>query len=374
LGLGEARLGKFVAECNRPDSIVRIDPMTNRHFPNECRSRHIAPNGEGVAMVEISRRESVGLAAVGAGLALCAPVTAAAAGANAAAGPSSVRHRNVEVDGIRMFYREAGDPKLPTLMLLHGFPSSSHMFRHLLPALADRFHLVAPDYPGFGFSDFPPRDRFDYSFAGYAGLIGRFADALGLDRFGLYLQDYGAPIGLRLALSRPESIAFLIVQNGNAYAEGLSPGWDPLKAYWREPSPANREQLKGWLGPDGTRLQYAAGLRDDQLTLLSPELWTLDWALLSRPGNIDLQLDLFGDYAGNVALYPEFQAYFRSRRPSTLIAWGQNDPFFTIAGARAFLRDLPSAELHLLDGSHFLLETHGPEVASLIRNFARKLA
>lgn len=326
-------------------------------------------------MVEISRRESVGLAAAGAGLALCAPFAAAAAGANASTCASNpVRHRTVDVGGIQMFYREAGDPNLPTLLLLHGFPSSSHMFRHLLPALADCFHLVAPDYPGFGFSDFPPRERFAYSFAGYAELIGRFADALGLKRFGLYLQDYGAPIGLRLALARPEAIAFLILQNGNAYAEGLSPGWDPLKAYWREPSPANREQLKGWLGPDGTRLQYAAGLRDDQLPLLSPELWALDWALLSRPGNIDLQLDLFGDYAGNVDLYPEFQAYFRRRRPPTLIAWGKRDPFFTMDGARAYLRDLPLAELHFLDGSHFLLETHGREIADLIRQFVRKLA
>lgn len=247
------------------------------------------------------------------------------------------------------------------------------MFRNLMPALEDRFHVIAPDYPGFGFSEFPGRDRFDYSFAGYADLVAGFTDALGLGSYGLYIQDYGAPIGLRLALKRSDAVRFLIVQNGNAYEEGLSAGWDPLKAYWRDPSPTNREQLKGWLGADGTKLQYTAGLRPEQVELLSPELWALDWALLSRPGNIDLQLDLFGDYASNVALYPRFQAWFREQRPPTLIAWGRNDPFFTEAGARAFLRDLPDAELHLLDGSHFLLETHGPEVVALIRDFARRL-
>jgi pimeloyl-ACP methyl ester carboxylesterase len=284
-----------------------------------------------------------------------------------------VRHRSVRVGRIELFYREAGDPRLPTLLLLHGFPSSSHMFRHLMPALADRFHLVAPDYPGFGFSEFPERDRFDFSFAGYAELVAGFTDALGLSNYGLYIQDYGAPIGLRLALKRPGAVRFLIVQNGNAYEEGLSAGWDPLKAYWRDPSPANREQLKGWLGADGTKFQYTAGLRPEQIELLSPELWALDWTLLSRPGNIELQLDLFGDYAGNVALYPDFQAWFREHRPPTLIAWGRNDPFFTEAGARAFLRDLPTADLHLLDGSHFLLETHGTEVFALIRDFADRL-
>lgn len=286
-----------------------------------------------------------------------------------------VRHRSVKVRGVEIFYREAGDTRLPALLLLHGFPSSSHMFRHLIPALSDTFHLVAPDYPGFGFSEFPARDRFDYSFAGYADAVAAFTDALGLDRYGLYIQDYGAPIGLRLALMRPRSVRFLIVQNGNAYDEGLSAGWDPLKAYWRDPSSANRGKLKGWLGADGTKRQYSAGLSAEQAELLSPELWALDWALLSRPGNIELQLDLFGDYATNVALYPRFQAWLRERRPPTLIVWGQNDPFFTKAGAKAFLRDVPDAELHLLGGSHFLLETHGSEVAALIRDFAgRRLA
>ena len=323
-----------------------------------------------------NRRETIGLAAIGAtGLAIGQMPSPARAERSATSADRRVRHRSVKVRGVEIFYREAGDPGLPTLLLLHGFPSSSHMFRNLIPALSGTFHLVAPDYPGFGFSEFPERDRFDYSFAGYADVIAAFTDALGLDRYGLYIQDYGAPVGLRLALERPRAIQFLIVQNGNAYDEGLSAGWDPLKAYWRDPSPANRAKLKGWLGADGTRLQYTAGLKPDQAELLSPELWTLDWALLSRPGNIELQLDLFGDYATNVALYPRFQVWFRERRPPTLIVWGKNDPFFTEAGAKAFLRDLPDAELNLLDGSHFLLETHGAEVQQLIRDFAaRRLA
>lgn len=315
-----------------------------------------------------SRRDSMTLGALGAA-AMVAPVGTAASPAPCMTTPP-IRHRYTKVRGIDIFYREAGLPGAPTLLLLHGFPSSSHMFRNLIPALADRFHIVAPDYPGFGFSEFPARDRFAYGFESYASLMAEFAGAIGLQNFGLYVQDYGAPIGFRLALQWPDAIRFLVVQNGNAYAEGLSPGWDPLKAYWRDPSAQNREKLKGWLGADGTRLQYAAGLRPDQLELLAPELWALDWALLSRPGNIELQLDLFRDYASNVELYPRFQGWFRERQPPTLIAWGKNDPFFTLAGANAFLRDLPSAELNLIDGSHFLLETHGADVARLTRQFA----
>lgn len=315
-----------------------------------------------------SRRDSMGLGAVATALVLGTPGSASRA-STVPARPV-VRHRTVKVGGIDIFYREAGRPDAPVLLLLHGFPSSSHMFRNLMPALADRFRLIAPDYPGFGFSQFPAREAFAYGFDAYARLIGDFLDALKVNRFGLYIQDYGAPIGLRLALKRPDSVTFLVVQNGNAYEEGLSPGWAPLKAYWREPTPANREKLRGWLGADAARFQYAAGLRPEQIELLSPELWSLDWALMQRPGNLDLQLDLFGDYGSNVALYPEFQKWFRLRQLPTLIAWGKNDPFFTEAGAKAYLRDLPKAELHLLDGSHFLLETHGVEAAQLIRQFA----
>jgi pimeloyl-ACP methyl ester carboxylesterase len=284
------------------------------------------------------------------------------------------RHNTIEVDGLKIFYREAGPRDAPAMLLLHGFPSSSHMFRHLMPALADRYRLVAPDYPGFGYSAFPDRRAFAYSFDSYARLVNRFAQRVGLDRYILYVQDYGAPVGLRLALLHPERVSGLIVQNGNAYEEGFSDAWDPLKAYWRDPTPPNREKLRGWLTPDGTRFQYAAGLPDTLAERLSPDTWTLDWSLLSRPGNIDLQLDLFGDYQSNVTLYPRFHAFFRTHRPPTLIVWGRYDPFFTEAGAKAYLRDIPNAELHLLDAGHFALETHGAEVASLIRKFFEKQA
>jgi pimeloyl-ACP methyl ester carboxylesterase len=282
---------------------------------------------------------------------------------------TKVRHRSIDVEGVRIFYREAGRRDAPTLLLLHGFPSSSHMFRHLMPALADRWHVVAPDYPGFGASEFADPKSFRYSFESYARVVDRFTQALGLERYALYIQDYGAPVGLRLALRAPERVSALVVQNGNAYEEGLSREWEPLQAYWREPTAARREQLRGWLGADGTRAQYTAGLADAQIELLSPDTWVLDWALLSRPGNLDIQLDLFGDYQSNLALYPAFQAFFRERRPPTLIVWGERDPFFTVAGARAYRRDLPQAELHLLDAGHFALETHGQEIAALMRDF-----
>jgi pimeloyl-ACP methyl ester carboxylesterase len=285
---------------------------------------------------------------------------------------TKVRHRSVTIDGVRIFYREAGPAGAPTLLLLHGFPTSSQMFRHLMPALADRWHVVAPDYPGFGASDFPDPTAFAYSFESYARLVERFTRTLGLDRYALYIQDYGAPIGLRLALLAPERVSALIVQNGNAYEEGLSSEWEPLRAYWRDPSASRREQLRGWLGADGTKAQYTAGLTESQIELISPDNWALDWARLSRPGNIDVQLDLFGDYQSNLALYPEFQAFFRARRPPTLIVWGERDPFFTVAGARAYLRDLPHAELNLFDAGHFALETHGPEIAAAMRGFLER--
>jgi pimeloyl-ACP methyl ester carboxylesterase len=282
---------------------------------------------------------------------------------------AKVKHRIVATDGVRIFYREAGPKDAPAVLLMHGFPSSSHMFRHLIPALADRYHVVAPDYPGFGNSDFPDPKEFRYSFESYAQVMHRFVQAIGLTHYALYIQDYGAPVGLRLALLAPERVTALIVQNGNAYAEGLSGEWDPLKAYWRDPTPINREKLRGWLNPDGMRLQYTAGLPASQIELLSPDTWTLDWSLLSRAGNIDVQLDLFGDYQTNIAIYPKFHTFFRERRPPTLIVWGRYDPFFTVEGAQAYKRDLPAAELHLLDAGHFALETHLPEIAILIRDF-----
>lgn len=322
-------------------------------------------------MSSMTRRSTLQMAAALAGLAATPAVSTAAEAMDAVPDFDhlTVRHRTVKVGNLEIFYREAGRPNAPAILLLHGFPTSSHMFRHLIPALADRYRVVAPDYPGFGNSSFPDRKGFTYSFANLAQTIAKFTDAVGLNRYAIYIQDYGAPVGLRLALLRPDRIVAIITQNGNAYEEGLSEGWDPLRAYWADPTPENRATLAGWLGEAGTKLQYTAGVRQDQLERLSPDNWTLDWTKLARPGNADAQIDLFGDYKTNVALYPAFQRYFRERQPPTLILWGKNDPFFTVAGARAFLRDLPNAELDLIDASHFLLETHGPYAAYLIRRF-----
>jgi pimeloyl-ACP methyl ester carboxylesterase len=286
-----------------------------------------------------------------------------------------IAHRSIAVDGIRIFYREAGPPGAPVLLLLHGFPSSSFMFRDLMPRLSDRWRVIAPDYPGFGASDFPAPAEYEYSFANLTRTLERFTTTLGLTRYALYIQDYGAPIGLRLALAHPGRVSALVVQNGNAYEEGLSAAWDPLKAYWRHPTRENRESLRGWLTEEGMRQQYVAGMPETEAARFSPDTWVLDWARLSRPGNIDVQIGLFGDYRSNLALYPQFQEFLRSRRPPTLIVWGRFDPFFTEAGARAYLRDVPDAELHLLHAGHFALETRGAEIAELMREFLdRRLA
>jgi pimeloyl-ACP methyl ester carboxylesterase len=266
-----------------------------------------------------------------------------------------------------IFYREAGPKDASTILLLHGFPTSSHMFRNLIPLLADRFHVVAPDLPGFGFSDAPDRAGFPYTFQNLATVIDRFTHTVGLRRYSLYVFDYGAPVGFRLALAHPERIAAIISQNGNAYEEGLSEGWNPIQKYWREPTLENREALREFLKPEAIKSQYLYGVPDP--ALLPPECYELDSALLARPGNDDIQLDLFLDYASNVALYPKFQEYFRSRRPPTLAVWGNSDPFFLPRGAEAFRRDNPGAEVHFYDTGHFALETHYPEIAGAIRDF-----
>ncbi|AGA24498.1 alpha/beta fold hydrolase [Singulisphaera acidiphila] len=281
-----------------------------------------------------------------------------------------VRYRTVTVEEHDVFYREAGDRKNPTLLLLHGFPSSSHMFRDLIPLLADRFHLVAPDLPGFGFSDAPDRAQFSYTFDHLAKLIEGFTDAVGLDRYAIYVFDYGAPVGFRLAMARPERVMAIISQNGNAYEEGLSTGWNPIQAYWQEPNAANREALRFLLTPEATKWQYAHGVSDG--TRVAPESYTLDSALLARPGNDEIQLDLFLDYANNVALYPKFHAYFAANQPPFLAVWGQHDPFFLPAGAEAFRRDNPNAEVYFFDTGHFALETHAGEIATAIRSFLDK--
>ncbi|MFE0758548.1 alpha/beta fold hydrolase [Inquilinus sp. NPDC058860] len=280
---------------------------------------------------------------------------------------TAIRYRQTDVDGFRIFYREAGSPGAPKLLLLHGFPSAGHMFRDLIPLLADRFHVVAPDLPGFGQSDMPDRAAFRYSFDGIAQVIDRFTEVIGFSRYAVYVFDYGAPTGFRLALRHPERIAAIISQNGNAYQEGLSEGWNPIRAYWQDPSAANREALRAILTPETTRWQYVHGVADE--TLVSPDGYTLDSHYLARPGADEVQLDLFLDYASNVALYPEFQAYFRKHRPPFLAVWGRNDPFFLPAGAEAFKRDLPDAEIRFFDTGHFALETHAREIADAIRVF-----
>jgi len=278
-------------------------------------------------------------------------------------------HNFATIDGHQIFYREAGAKDAPTLLLLHGFPTSSHMFRNLIPTLADRYQVIAPDLPGFGFSKSPNREQFGYTFENLAAVIDRFTEQIGLDRYGIYIFDYGAPVGLRLALAHPERITTIISQNGNAYEEGLSQGWNPIQKYWKDPTPANRAALKDFLTPDATKSQYLHGVADE--TLVAPEAYALDSALLARPGNDEIQLDLFLDYASNVALYPKFQSYFRTHRPPLLAVWGKNDPFFLPQGAEAFRRDNPEAEVHLFDTGHFALETHASEIAGVILNFLR---
>jgi pimeloyl-ACP methyl ester carboxylesterase len=288
-------------------------------------------------------------------------------------GTAAVRHRIMEIDGITLFYREAGPADAPVVVLLHGFPSSSHMFRNLIPALSDRYHVIAPDYPGFGESAAPDRAQFRYSFAQFAALTDTLLTRLDARRYALYVMDYGAPVGYRLALRHPERVTALIVQNGNAYVEGLLQFWDPIKAYWTSGSQHDRDALRPGTTLEATRSQYLDGVRDT--SRIDPAAWVYDQAKLDRPGNVEIQLDLFYDYRTNVALYPRFQEFFRERQPPTLIVWGKNDAIFPSPGARAYLRDLPHAELHLLDTGHFALEDKGEAIASLMLDFLdRKLA
>jgi pimeloyl-ACP methyl ester carboxylesterase len=280
-----------------------------------------------------------------------------------------IRYRTVDVDGFKVFYRESGPADALKLLLLHGFPSAGHMFRDLIPLLADRFRIVAPDLPGFGQSDMPSREKFSYTFDNIAKVIDRFTEVIGLDRFAVYVFDYGAPTGFRLAVRHPERITAIISQNGNAYEEGLSEGWSPIRVYWQDPSQANRKALRAFLTPDTTRWQYTHGVPDE--TLVSPDGQNLDNFYLARPGADDVQLDLLGDYKSNVALYPSFQEYFRTHKPPLLAVWGKNDPFFVPAGAEAFRRDNPRAVVRFFDTGHFALETHAREIAESIRDFLK---
>jgi len=287
--------------------------------------------------------------------------------ASVSAPPVVTHHRIRTVDGLEIFYREAGRVDAPVLVLLHGFPSSSHMYRNLVPALADTYHVVAPDLPGFGLSAMPPLDRFDYGFSTFAKVVDGLLEQLGARRYALYVMDYGAPTGFRLALDHPDRVTALIVQNGNAYEDGMGDFWNPTRALWADNSAANRDAILPFLTLEGTRFQYVSGVRDE--TRIDPAAWMHDQLFLDRPGNVAIQLEIIYDYRTNVALYPEIHAYFRDRQPPTLILWGANDPIFVVEGAHAFLRDLPHAELHLLDTGHFALEDKADEMVPLIRDF-----
>jgi pimeloyl-ACP methyl ester carboxylesterase len=282
-----------------------------------------------------------------------------------------IHYRTAAVGDHQIFYREAGDPNQTTLLLLHGFPSSSHMFRNLIPLLADRFHIVAPDLPGFGFSQSPPRSQFKYTFDNLATVIEAFTEVVRLQRYALYVFDYGAPVGYRLAMKHPERVTAILSQNGNAYEEGLSDAWDPIRRYWAEPTAENRNAVcDALLTFEGTRWQYTHGVANPEM--VAPESYTLDSALLERPGNKDIQLDLFLNYASNLALYPAFQQYFRDAKPPLLAIWGKHDPFFIPPGAEAYRRDNPNAVVKFLDTGHFALETHVEEIAAAIHRLMAK--
>ncbi len=281
-----------------------------------------------------------------------------------------MHHKTARVDDLDVFYREAGSEKAPAILLLHGFPTSSNMFRNLIPRLAGSFHVVAPDYPGFGQSSMPDHENFAYTFENLTNVVEKLVEQLGIDKFSLYVMDYGAPIGYRLALRRPTQVQALIVQNGNAYEEGLREFWDPIKKYWADPRPENRTALHVLVEPKSTRWQYENGVSDR--TLLDPTTWLVDQVGLDRPGNRDIQMDLFHDYGTNVPLYPEFQAFFRKYQPPMLIVWGKNDFIFPPEGAAPYRRELKNVETHLLDTGHFALETHGEEIARRIEGFLRQ--
>ena len=318
------------------------------------------------------RRFSLGLPLLAAGAAAPQEVVVAKAPSRDEA-PIVTYYRTKTIDGIKIFYREAGPANALVVLLLHGFPTSSHMFRNLIPELADRYHVIAPDYPGYGQSDMPDRATFSYTFDRFGELVDGLLDALGVKRYAMYVMDYGAPVGWRLALKHPERITALIVQNGNAYEEGLKEFWDPIKAYWSDGSEEHRKALHVLVAPETTKFQYTDGVAD--VSRVDPDNWVHDQALLDRPGNAEIQMDLFYDYRTNLPLYPQVQAYFRKHQPPTLIVWGKNDKIFPAAGAYPYKRDLPKVEFHLIDTGHFAFEDKADEMVPLIRDFLhRKIA
>jgi pimeloyl-ACP methyl ester carboxylesterase len=278
-------------------------------------------------------------------------------------------HRTIAVDGVDIFYREAGDRTNPSILLLHGFPTSSVMFKNLMVAVSDKFHLIAPDYPGFGFSAFPDRNEFEYSFTNIAAYIDRFTDAIDLRSFTIYLHDYGCPVGLRICIAHPEKIEGIIVQNGNAYMEGIGPEWDETQDYWEHPTEEKKKKVSAFLSAEGVKMQYTAGLSDELLARVSPETWILDWERMRRPGNIEMQFALNCDYKSNLEMFPAFQQYFRTHQPAALIIWGRHDAFFSVNEAACYKQDLPNAAVYILDGGHMVLETNFDEVVDLIVSF-----
>lgn len=309
------------------------------------------------------------LASVALSLAALSPYAAVAteSASAVAAAAFQIHYKTATIDGVDIAYREAGRADAPAIILLHGFPTSSHQYRNLIPALADKYRVIAPDYPGFGQSAAPERPRYKYTFDAFAKLVEGLTDNLGVSRYALYVMDYGAPVGFRIAAKHPDRVTALIVQNGNAYNEGLQKFWEPIQKYWASGKSEDREAIRWLTSLKATKWQYTHGVPD--LTLVSPDTWTHDQALLDRAGNQEIQLDLFYDYRTNVPLYPEWQAYFRKHQPATLVLWGKNDQIFVADGAAPYKRDLKDVELHLLDAGHFALETNGPEMAALIRDF-----
>lgn len=282
-------------------------------------------------------------------------------------------NKTINVDGVDIFYREAGERKNPSLLLLHGFPTSSVMFKNLMTALSDKFYLIAPDYPGFGFSDFPDKGSFAYTFENIAAHLTRFTEEIDLKSFTIYLHDYGCAMGLRMCLHHPERIEAIIVQNGNTYLEGIEPAWDEIRDYWANPTEEKKQRVYGFLSEEGTKSQYTAGLPDELLTRVSPETWILDWERMSRPGNLDMQFELNCDYKNIIEMFPAFQHFFRTSQPPALILWGKYDVYYDVAEAHCYSRDLSDAEVHILDGGHMALETNFDEVIGLIRNFMSKV-
>lgn len=313
------------------------------------------------------RHLALSLPFLAAGVAASHIASAAAPAADAMPASSVTHYRTQKIDGINVFYREAGPASAPVMLLLHGFPTSSHMFRNLIPALSDRYHVIAPDYPGYGQSEMPDRASFAYTFDRFGELVGGLLEKLGVGRYSMYVMDYGAPVGWRLALKDPERITALVVQNGNAYEEGLKAFWDPIKAYWSDHSEAHRKALYVLVAPETTKFQYTDGVAD--LSRISPDNWVHDQALLDRPGNAEIQVDLLYDYRTNLPLYPDVQAYFRKHQPPTLIVWGKNDKIFPADGAHPYKRDLQKLEFHLIDTGHFALEDKADDMVPLIRSF-----